>query len=189
MERYNSVYESKQIGVLYHFTEIAYVEKIINDNFILKSSSSTNIKNLNDKFEESIVSFTRNFNFENGDIPIRFDIDGTKLSEQYKISPYSYNLDNDEMEERIESNEVDINKSLLSITIKSQNYYRILPVKLYESLEISIRKLSILEKTLHNWVPELYNIFDENLDTIINKIPIYIVNDFKPYNWLNTRVN
>ena len=95
--------EAKQVGTLYHFTSYAKMIGIINDNFVLKSFSMDVLP---------YISFTRNKTMKSDTVSqnVRMTIDGDKLSEKYKISPYAdtkggygRNLKNlgDEAEERI----------------------------------------------------------------------------------------
>jgi hypothetical protein len=92
--------EAKQVGVLYHWTSFNSLIKILKSNelkanvtgdynsvdFRIKSNSPTSIK--------PHVSFTRSKNKTFGNdhiyaLPCALEIDGDKLSNNYKIFPYS----------------------------------------------------------------------------------------------------
>jgi hypothetical protein len=76
--------ESKQVGVLYHYTSIDNAMHIIKENILRRSGSW--------------ISFTRDKHFHNfteRDIEVSgldccFVVDGDKLSENYKIQPFNY---------------------------------------------------------------------------------------------------
>jgi len=80
--------EEKQVGILYHFTTLNNLINIANENFMLKASTRNNYPENFKKF----VSFTRDKNLftpgENETL-VRIVIDGSKLSNNYKIVPYS----------------------------------------------------------------------------------------------------
>ena len=84
--------ERKQAGVLYHFTDIDALDKILNEN-VLRS-------------KYPYISFTRNSLFVTDDtyFNVRIVFDGEKLSDKYKIEPFDYSqgrLRGFESEERI----------------------------------------------------------------------------------------
>jgi hypothetical protein len=70
--------EAKQVGTLYHFTDYCSMTQIVEDGLSMYS-----------EFER--ISFTRYKNFKAPDISkqVRIAVDGTKLSNKYKIAPYS----------------------------------------------------------------------------------------------------
>lgn len=76
--------ESKNVGIIYHFTSVNQFEKIIKNNFNMISNNY-------------VFSCTRNARLSenpNGDISkkkgyvVRINIDGNKLSDKYKIKPF-----------------------------------------------------------------------------------------------------
>ena len=76
--------EGKQVGTLYHFTNLDNLIKILNQD-ILKSNSNNS----------GYISFTRNKNFvkisrflSGGSVDCALIINGDKLSNNYKIEPY-----------------------------------------------------------------------------------------------------
>lgn len=105
-----SLTEGKQVGILYHYTKYENLINILHTDTLIAGKHN----GVNRKY----VSFTRNKNFHlsNGSIPthVRLVIDGDKLSNRYKIEPFTdddsiYGYDvrlPDEMEERIRLKEV-----------------------------------------------------------------------------------
>jgi hypothetical protein len=99
--------ESKQVGPLYHWTDIYSSYNIINNNF-LKGY-------LTDTFtSQPAISFTRNKNFLQTKPKLRnrpeicFVVDGDKLSNKYKIQPFQDpKIKKDEMEEKVLTNGID----------------------------------------------------------------------------------
>jgi hypothetical protein len=82
--------ESKQVGLLYHYTSESNLKNILKTNK-LKSSEENYMGN-----EIYFISFTRNENFHkknqkfNVKTEYRITIDGDKLSNKYKIKPFAY---------------------------------------------------------------------------------------------------
>lgn len=116
--------EGKQVGILYHFTNLFSLMGILETN-ILKGSNTW------DKNEKPFVSFTRNKNgwglVSGPGKTVRITIDGNKLSDNYKISPYDMqNLKRwddtplDEMEERVFGNINNITNYIIEIVIQSK---------------------------------------------------------------------
>jgi hypothetical protein len=95
----NKLNEAKQVGTVYHFTSISSALQIIADNKLGKND--TTISTTRDK--NFVVSGPRAVSGNE----ISFILDGDKLSERYKTTPYDYNNDNpgeevgDEQEETI----------------------------------------------------------------------------------------
>lgn len=109
--------EGKNIGPLYHFTNYRGLIGIIANDFRLKSNI------------QPYVSFTRNKTFKSDSIPmqVRITVDGSTLSNRYRLQSYAdvkagYGRKHeDESEERISLSKypmgVDISKSLIKIEI------------------------------------------------------------------------
>ena len=82
--------EAKQTGVLYHYTSKEGLKNILKSNKLLASEENYMGHELH------FVSFTRNKNFhKRGNTfhvrtDVRIAIDGNKLSNRYKISPFAY---------------------------------------------------------------------------------------------------
>lgn len=112
--------EEKQVGIIYHYTNLWSLIDILKDDFLIPKSDDSNFK---------YVSFTRDKNFHKsktrnsdgiGGTSVRIVIDGTKLSNKYKIEPYNYFGDRKEvgnwadskgkLGERFESEERSLNK-------------------------------------------------------------------------------
>jgi hypothetical protein len=93
----DSLNESKQVGVIYHYTTFENGLKILQSNQ-LKGGAAEDSTNANPVFA---ISFTRDKRFHNnhnvgfdvssfGQRPqVRFTVDGNKLSNRYKIQPYA----------------------------------------------------------------------------------------------------
>jgi hypothetical protein len=89
--------EYKNVGVLYHFTNIPSLNSIIKDNKLISSSYLS--RSIRKKGEENkTISFTRNkdLGFKEdiylgaGTPNVRIMIDGDKLSNNYKIEPFNF---------------------------------------------------------------------------------------------------
>jgi hypothetical protein len=128
--------EAKQVGILYHFTSYSGLLKIAQDGMKLKDFVAANIDKvkLGDYNQDTYVSFTRNRDLTSDTVfrQCRITVDGTKLSNQYKITPYAdtkagySRTTQDESEERIlvkkEHGYVDISKCVETIDILNINY-------------------------------------------------------------------
>ena len=100
--------ESKQVGTLYHVCTIdAFVNRIIEDNELgTENNLHASGKYHNDLLDTyDAVSFTRDplfvvptWTVQGADILFQFVVDGNKLSEHYKITPYNgnYYIDDDD---------------------------------------------------------------------------------------------
>jgi len=125
--------ERKQVGKLYHFTTLDKLVKILKDG--LKSEA------LIDKDDNSRdgVSFTRNYRHakdisHGGVFDLRITIDGDKLSDKYKITPfhdreyYKYQQQSgkkveDEMEELVTTTKpIPIKKYILDIVTHTKKF-------------------------------------------------------------------
>ena len=110
--------EAKQVGIIYHYTTFDSGLKILKLNQ-LKSSDAADSTNAKPVFA---VSFTRDKRFHDNHVvgfdessignkpQLRFTIDGNKLSNKFKVQPYSQggafskNRKGFEAEERVVSN-------------------------------------------------------------------------------------
>lgn len=85
------LFEGKQVGTIYHFTDIFSLNDLTKDysehepslNFKEDDSGSFNLRNMT-----YFISTTRKFDFIWN--PIRFSLNGNKISEKYKIVPIDY---------------------------------------------------------------------------------------------------
>jgi hypothetical protein len=82
--------ESKQVGLLYHYTSKTGLENILKTNKLNTSEEFYRGHQLN------YISFTRNKNFHKRNTTwqvktdYRITLDGDKLSNKYKIKPFAY---------------------------------------------------------------------------------------------------
>jgi hypothetical protein len=97
----NILNEAKQVGTLYHWTDLMGSLNIISQDF-LKGYLTDTFK------EQPAISFTRDKNFYKGKNKLAakpeicFVIDGDKLSNHYKIQPFQDpKIKKDEMEEKV----------------------------------------------------------------------------------------
>lgn len=90
-EQYWKLNESKQVGIIYHFTNTVRLWHILHSD-----SLKCSLPNDNAKEKDFYISFTRDKNFHkqlrsNGTTNnVRIAIDGNKLSNKYKINPFNY---------------------------------------------------------------------------------------------------
>ena len=120
--------EAKQVGIIYHYTTFEAGLKILKSNQ-LKSSNAADSTNDKPVFA---ISFTRDKRFHNdhnigfeessfGQSPqLRFTIDGDKLSNKFKIGPYSQQGVFDKSEKGFEAEERVISDK--TFTIPLSNY-------------------------------------------------------------------
>ena len=103
LNNYQQLLEEKNIGTLYHFTNLISLYMIIREDSLVSNRSVESCENLlqsynlYDKQNWYYISFTRNKNFHitssgNIDSPITcsISIDGNKLSNYYKLYPINY---------------------------------------------------------------------------------------------------
>jgi hypothetical protein len=114
MKRFKQyIVEGKNISDLYHFTYIPILKEIIKD-YKLKSGSK------DEKTGKYTISFTRAFNYPDitklGNQNVRITVDGSKLSNNYKIDPFK-EFDKKEAEERIFTKELPLKKYIKQIDI------------------------------------------------------------------------
>ena len=142
-ENANIITESKQVGTLYHSTTIRKLFEIINENKL--KTISKNFNNLTDyrtqdddiiflaflgpvlkdpKKYPPYVSFTRNKKYQRRPDDVTIVIDGNKLSERYKIRPYSHfggREEFDEMEERVYNDVNNLDRYIINIILPFEN--------------------------------------------------------------------
>lgn len=120
----NKITEGKQLGTLYHYTDILSMIRIIESNKLIGAKRTSN--------EQSyyVISLTRNKNFLSQNryleknLNSRIVLDGNKLSNNYKISPYASKYYRDpklqEQEERLYMKDpylTDLNNYVISYDI------------------------------------------------------------------------
>lgn len=207
MKRYKSIFsESKQVGILYHFTTIYNFIDIVRSGCVLfssKESKRTGFAGLQNELID-YISFTRNFRLKSYNASyFRFDIDGDKLSEEYKIEPF---IDSkavtrkvhEENEERIIKNRVEILDSLQSVTIlmdiigTRDNFLFSVTPNNVSDLETQQKLNNFIEndrylKMLLSQAPE-YNteVFIKTIKTLVKTYgkTIYFVTKWTPYHKL-----
>lgn len=122
MKPYISIYEEKQVGILYHFTQINWLEDIIKSNYVLKSSTRIKINGE----RKPIVSFTRQYDLPREAVyvsnsNVRITVNGDKLSNKYKIQPRADFTSSDgykkEKEEAVFGDKIDIKNFIIQIDI------------------------------------------------------------------------
>ena len=121
--------EGKQVGTLYHFTSLKNLVSIIENNTLIASNTTDFIDK---KLKLQCISLTRTPNKTqfaiSQDSEALIVLDGDKLSNNYKITPYHdpnqyYFSDEeyDEMEERICKDIVDLNKYVIKVILYKTN--------------------------------------------------------------------
>jgi hypothetical protein len=170
----NIITESKNIGILYHYTDIDSMMGIIYRNILIGREKSENTYS---------ISFTRNKNFKfqtpelGKNLNTRLVVDGNKLSTKFNIIPYASfnyrNYDKKEQEERLfmtMPNLVNCDKYILKYDfyldeIFNENYYWFADIKkfylFFKSLNINYSKYNfyISDKLINNdkvlaWIKE-----------------------------------
>ena len=123
------IIEGKQVGTLYHFTSLKNLSSIIENNILIASNTTDFI---NKKLKLQCISLTRTPNKTqfaiSQDSEALIVLDGDKLSNNYKITPYHdpnqyYFSDEeyDEMEERICKDIINLNKYIIKIILFKTN--------------------------------------------------------------------
>lgn len=115
-----AITEGKNIGVLYHFTRLSSLLSIVQRGFLI---SHMDYISFTRNFEMTSSKYKNDLNFNIGDPRgVRIAIDGTKLSNFYRIAPYidihhGVTRDNGEAEERIDADRVNILKCIKQIDV------------------------------------------------------------------------
>ena len=122
----NLLKEGKQAGTLYHWTNSESLLDILNNN-VLQATYGDYGKTTHKSISGPSISFTRSSNRYS--FPIAEDadcvlvLDGNKLSNNYKIIPYSeQDAEFDEMEERIYNKDIiGLNKYIIKVIMYEDN--------------------------------------------------------------------
>lgn len=127
------IIEAKQVGILYHYTSLYGLLRILQDNKIHRG-----------KF--SYVSLTRDkFFHKHGRFGISLDVrlilDGDKLSNNYKIKPFNYwqivkDKEPKESEERLNKNLENLNEYLIGIEFQKQTLEKLYLLSKAETIKI-----------------------------------------------------
>ncbi len=113
MKTFKELIEGKQVGIIYHFTDLNSFEKILKSKFKLK-----------DIYKHGYISFSRNSRLEEfGKKGIRITVDGDKLSNKYSIKPFMdlqhdvtrNHGENEEMIKVKKGDSIDIKNSVLAV--------------------------------------------------------------------------
>ena len=111
-----SLEEAKQVGTIYHFTNIESLFAIL---------ASGKIKTSKKYYPQGFTSLTRDFNLPHHSsdyriqqFDVRFNINGDKLSENIKIEPFKDPKYNREENEEVIFTDIKISKYVHSIDIK-----------------------------------------------------------------------
>ena len=141
-ELFLKLLEGKQVGVLYHNTYLNGLVKILKNNQLVAfSNPEHNELNFRNKdvysdydedsdYEEQYadpteyppaVSFTRSKSYDMDPTYVKLVIDGDKLSNKYKVVPYSHfgGRKFDEMEEKVYSNIDNLDKYIIKVIFPS----------------------------------------------------------------------
>lgn len=119
------VTEGKQVGELYHFTDINSMDKILETNVMGVAGRASG---------KAPISFTRNKNFNpkgrglGRSAQVMFVMDGNKLSNNYKVRPIAYDSISKsiakgfEFEELLQGPIKNVKKYIRKIIILDKNY-------------------------------------------------------------------
>lgn len=133
--------ESKQVGILYHCTDVRGLYNIINSNKLKATGNN----------RDKAISFSRSKNAKSNCV-VRIYIDGDKLSNNIKIYPYQDpDWDRDEYEERVDNDISNIKKYILRIDLNSELILDEFPTPYlnnYDSLELFLDKNNINYKLI-----------------------------------------
>jgi len=146
------IFEAKQVGILYHWTYLEPLEKILED----------------DKMWSGLgyISFSRNKNLKYNNRPVKITFDGDRMSDKFKFESHLYHKDvyfKDEAEERIECNGRSEDKSLKDMISGVKKYiigidinYEEFIFEDTEKYEKELRKLQRLSPVkIETNIPEL----------------------------------
>jgi len=166
--------ESKQVGVIYHFTNLESLIYILFENVIASS-------------RQEYISFTRNYNLKNTynkEKPwsgVRIAVDGDMLTDRYKLSPYSDTVNGikgEESEERILDNKiVGVIKLIKQIDILINNDFSKLDIKI--DIENPSSSYGTKVANLNDYMQKLEEMLEyHRINISMNKIKI--VDSYRP---------
>jgi hypothetical protein len=93
IEILNEITEGKQVGNLYHFTPLKQIIPILSNRYLIPNSENQISTSVRANMDPDII-------FDNKTNLARLTLDGDKISNKYKIRPFSYE-EHDEGEEQI----------------------------------------------------------------------------------------
>ena len=76
--------EGKQVGIIYHFTSVPYLERILAAGCIQGTNDFL------DDYKGTFVSATRNYDLDWMDKSVRLTLDGDAISNNFKVEPIHY---------------------------------------------------------------------------------------------------
>lgn len=120
--------ESKQVGILYHNTDVRGLYNII---------KSDKLKAVGGENRDPAVSFSRSKYAKNSSVKIY--IDGNKLSNNIKIYPYQDPDWHDEMEERVDNDIKNIKEYIIKVDLNAELILDEFPTRYlnnYDELEL-----------------------------------------------------
>lgn len=170
------IFEGKQVGVLYHFTSIYYLLKILDvRNPYLKRG-----------WERIYLSCTRNYDMKSRELKLekqccRITLDGNKLSQKYKIEPALDPLypDREEREERIflgkSLDPIELKKYVIRIDILNEPPTDEAPEAI-NSYTFEPNQYLHREEDIRRW----YEMFKDKIKNLNIDIPIFFVDKMKP---------
>lgn len=176
------IFESKQVGIIYHFTSIYTLYNILSEREpSLRPMGVT-------------ICCTRNFDMKSKELKLekqccRITLDGNKISNNYKITPYIHTgwnesartLYGEEREERITINgRLNLNKYALRIDILNNppiiDYY---PKHLFGGINTyTFEPNQYLQNK--DEIKKYYNEFKNKIKELNLSIPIFFVNKMIP---------
>lgn len=144
------IFESKQVGDLYHLVTLEKM-KFILDNDLIKSRNFVSISLTRNKHMNDYLG-------SDGLVLFKLVLDGNKLSNNYKISPFSYisktSIRFNEFEEIIKSNEIkNISKYIKQIIVIDKNlkdFRKLFPINEKEWDLFDIKQMNELNYVLKN---------------------------------------
>ena len=166
-ELIESILSEGASDILYHFTHIDYVSKILKSNTISMTStlgSASDTKINNNRFFYLSTTRSKSSGFNNGDA--KLVLDGRKLKQNYKIVPVDYwgypESSKSEQEDRIVSNKSEITNAINYISAIHLFYDK-------RSSDSNVRFLNNINEIIH--ICDKY------------QIPLYVYTSYQ--NWLN----
>lgn len=179
LEMISAYLESKQVGIIYHFTKINAIKTLLND----KEMSKYGCDILTFASYNKHLSTTRDFNmadnplgtFNPSTYNIRIAIDGDKLSNKFKVKPINGVIDN-----RSEIFGTDIN--MFRVKHKSEKEEVICPL-------VNVKYFPLKDYIVEIQIYNHYNTETEDVYDYIQKmlkqhnlnIPVNIVRKWKPF--------
>lgn len=157
-----SISEGKQVGTLYHFTRLGNLVRMLDSNFNMTSNneyiSFTRDYNLLDKRKSNDLSKNASIRGPLDVAIVRISIDGTKLSNKYKIKPFM-DIENNVSHKNSEQEEIINGKTDIT------NYIKQIDVIMFKEYKDTIDNLKKeLSKT------RLYSKYEFNFITDMNKL-------------------